>query len=179
MVRINRLVFMYLPKISSEKVVELAYQLFDVARSGEMIEQMTAEYPLQFLFNSGKMLEAFENRLEGLASGDTFDFELEVEEAYGAYNDTKLKQIFKEELLANLNYPLERMEVGDRVQLKVNGQQFAGTLKLVIDKYLVLDQNHFLAGKNLRFKGTVLFVRKASLDELIQKRFIPSDGIRF
>lgn len=170
---------MELPKVSSDKVVELAYQLFDLSRNNELIEQMTAEYPLQFLFNSGKMLSSFETQLEGLMSGDTFDFELEAEEAYGAYDDTKLKQIFKDELTLNLNYPIDRMMVGDRVQMEVDGQKYTGTLKLVTDKYFVVDQNHFLAGKRLRFEGTILFVRKASLDELLQKRFIPSDGLRF
>jgi FKBP-type peptidyl-prolyl cis-trans isomerase SlyD len=170
---------MELPKISSDKVVELAYQLFDLSRNNEMIERMTAEYPLQFLFNSGKMLSSFETQLEGLMSGDTFDFDLEVEEAYGAYDDTKLKQVFKDELTLNPNYPIERMRVGDRVQLEVGGQRHAGILKLVTEKYLVVDQNHFLAGKRLRFRGTILFVRKASIEELLQKRFIPSDGIRF
>jgi FKBP-type peptidyl-prolyl cis-trans isomerase 2 len=46
--------------IGSGKVVELSYQLFDESYNYQMIEQMTAEYPLQFLFGSGKMLPAFE-----------------------------------------------------------------------------------------------------------------------
>lgn len=165
--------------IGSGKVVELSYQLFDESHNHQMIEQMTAEYPLQFLFGSGKMLPAFEFELEGLPAGAVFDFELAASRAYGAYQDDKLKQIFADELAENENYPFDLMQVGDRLQLLLDNEKYTGIVSLKTDRYFILDQNHFLAGKSLRFRGTVLFVRQAREQELIEGRYIPSDGLRF
>ena len=57
--------------------------------------------------------------------------------------------------------------------LKMN----AGTFGIEAEQ-IEVDFNHAMVDKNLHFKGAVLAIREASLEELIQKHYIQEDGVR-
>ena len=46
--------------IESQQVVTLTYELRESNAQGTLLERMDANYPLIFLFDSGKMLKSFE-----------------------------------------------------------------------------------------------------------------------
>lgn len=83
-------------KISENKYVTLSYDLnVGEGEERELMEQATAEKPLEFIFGTNSMLEAFEKQIEGLGQGDTFSFQLTPEEAYGDYDESKIIELPK------------------------------------------------------------------------------------
>src|SRR5690554_4954412 len=83
-------------QISDNKYVTVTYDLnVGEGEERELMERATAQQPLEFIFGTNSMLEAFENQLRGLSQGDKFSFRLTPEEAYGDYDDTKVLELPK------------------------------------------------------------------------------------
>jgi FKBP-type peptidyl-prolyl cis-trans isomerase SlyD len=108
------------------------------------------------------MLPKFEENLNALSAGDTYDFHLAAEDAYGVYD---------EEAVANL--PLEMFKdvdmpgIGNVIPLQDNqGNRFQGQVVSIAEDAVVVDLNHPMAGQELHFKGNILEVRPATADEL-------------
>ena len=64
-------------KISENKYISLSYDL-NVGEGDdiELMEQATAEQPMEFIFGTNMMLDAFEKQIEGLEQGEEFTFQL-------------------------------------------------------------------------------------------------------
>ena len=58
--------------------VALSYEL---TVNGELVEKVTAESPLQFVYGAGFLLPKFEAHLTGLSKGDEFAFHLDTDDA--------------------------------------------------------------------------------------------------
>ena len=58
-------------------VVSIVYELRTGSKEGEVVESLTSENPLTFLFGTGGLLPKFEENLSGLTSGDSFEFLLQ------------------------------------------------------------------------------------------------------
>ena len=68
-------------KITANKSVSAEYELYvDGETEGELelMERATAEQPLSFIYGVGMMLPKFEENIFGLATGDKFDFTIEM-----------------------------------------------------------------------------------------------------
>ena len=160
-------------KIQPESVVSLTYDLFVNQEDGSeaLVESTTPERPLVFLYGAGQMLPKFEENLSTLAAGDTYEFRLTAEEAYGAYD---------EEAVAGL--PLEMFngqlpEVGNVLPLQDNhGNHFQGQVVSITEDSVLVDLNHPMAGQALHFKGSILEVRPATADELAHGHAHGPDG---
>ena len=76
-------------KITAQTVVDTEYELYVDGENGELelMEKATPEQPLNFIYGVGMMLPKFEENLANLQEGDTFDFTLKPDEAYGEYDD--------------------------------------------------------------------------------------------
>lgn len=154
-------------KIAKDAMVALQYELYG-ADNGDLIEKTKDEDPLVFLFGQGMMLEAFEAQLLGLQDGDTFDFKLKPEEAYGEFNEQAVQDldinIFKgEDGTVDTNIIKE----GNVVPLMTqDGQRLQAVVMAVTEDKVKMDFNHPLAGETLHFKGTVEEVREATEAEL-------------
>ncbi|MBW6451383.1 MAG: peptidylprolyl isomerase [DPANN group archaeon] len=104
--------------------------------------------PLEFEAGAGQVIPGFDNAVIGMAKGDEKEVTLEVEDAYGEYNDKLVKDIPKEQL------PQDQ-EVKPEMMLMVglpNGQQIPAKITEVGDKTVKIDLNHPLAGQVLKFK---------------------------
>ena len=71
-------------RISDNKYITLSYDL-NVGEGDnlELMEQATEEQPMEFIFGTNMMLDAFEREIEGLEQGAEFNFQLTPEDAYG------------------------------------------------------------------------------------------------
>ena len=72
---------------AENKYITVAYKLY-VPMSGndhELVEEATPEHPFQIISGMGLALDAFEAQIVPLAKGDTFDFTLSIDEAYGPF----------------------------------------------------------------------------------------------
>lgn len=159
----------YKMEIGRNKFVTLTYELRTNGVEGEVIEKTEAATPLGFVFGAGKMLEMFENKLEGLAKGSAFDFELKATEAYGEVNPNAIVEIPKNIFEVEGKIDDELLTVGNHVPMQdAHGNRLNGLVLEVADEKVKMDFNHPLAGDNLFFKGEVLEVREATEDELME-----------
>ena len=155
-------------KISDNKYVSLAYDLnVGEGSDRELMEQATAERPMEFIFGANMMLEAFENQIKGLGQGDVFSFQLSPEEAYGDYDETKLVELPKNIFVINGKIDDEVLFEGNTVpMMDSSGNRLVGSVVSIGDDVVTMDFNHPLAGERMYFDGRVVGVREASAEEI-------------
>ncbi|MDR1743125.1 MAG: peptidylprolyl isomerase [Dysgonamonadaceae bacterium] len=155
-------------KISPNKYVSLAYDL-SVGEEGdlELMEQATTEKPLEFIFGTNCMLEAFENNIEGLAEGDKFSFVLTPDQAYGDYDDSKIIDLAKNIFEIDGKIDEAMLFEGNTLpMMDASGNRLMGSIVSISDNTVSMDFNHPLAGEVLHFTGSVVGVREASAEEI-------------
>jgi FKBP-type peptidyl-prolyl cis-trans isomerase SlyD len=159
-------------KISANKLVAASYDLYVGGEEGteqELMEKATIERPLSFIFGTGMMLEAFEDKLAGLKVGDAFDFTLPFDDAYGDYADEQV-----------VDLPRSIFEIDGKIDEEVifenntvpmmdqDGNRLNGTVVKIEEETIKIDFNHPLAGEDLHFIGKVLEVREPTEEEVKQ-----------
>jgi len=166
--------------IEDHKIVTLTYEVRDGGPQGTLLERMDVNYPFIFMFGVGKMLPAWERRIFGLKPGMGFSFQLAPEDAYGVPDKKHILEM-PVRLFQNEREQLEPdlLVEGQFVTLTdANGKAVNAKILRWNEETVTLDANHALAGKSLFFAGAILNIREATVDELVQKRFIDSDGVR-
>lgn len=161
--------------IKNEKVVKATYELYiagEQAGTEELYEQATERRPLIYCHGEGMMLPKFEAEMAGKEAGDTFDFVISKEDAYGDYDERGLKTLPKEMFYnGDGEFDDERVVEGNVIpMLTQEGQTVHAFVTEVTDKTVQIDLNHPLAGEYLHFVGRILEVRDATPEELEQIR---------
>ena len=148
---------------------KIQYRLYTV-KNGEstLQEETTAENPFTFVSGFGATIPQFEAEIEKLAKGDSFDFTLKAEDAYGPHVDERVIKLpmpddpSQFDLSEGAMVPLQN-EDGTRFMAHVVGKE-----QMEGQTMVVLDLNHPLAGCDLNFKGTVEECREATNEEISQ-----------
>jgi FKBP-type peptidyl-prolyl cis-trans isomerase SlyD len=158
-------------KITANKAVSAEYELYvDGELEGgeqELMEKATTQQPLSFIYGVGMMLPKFEEHLFGLQAGDTFDFTISNEDAYGPYDDDSVLDLDRSVFEIDGKLDEEMVHEGNVVPLMDNeGNRVNAQVVTITDTHVTVDLNHPLAGENLHFKGSVLEVREATEKEL-------------
>ena len=156
-------------EIKPGKFVEVTYDLYVGEDDGnkELMESATAAEPLKFIFGLGQMLESFEEKLNGLKSGDKFDFTIPADKAYGQYDDEHVLELPKDMFEVDGKFDNEMIYPGNVVpMMDSNGNRLNGSVVEVKDDVVVMDFNHPLAGEDLHFVGEVKLVREPTPEEL-------------
>ena len=155
-------------KISRNMFVTVSYVLRLKGFEGEIIEETPEEKPLEFIFGTGRMLQMFEEKLEGLKSGDDFSFKLTAEEAYGEVNPDAKVEIPKNIFEVDGKIDEELIKVGNMIPMQdAQGNRLNGIVLDANDENITMDFNHPLAGDDLYFAGKVKEVREASESEMM------------
>jgi len=161
-------------KIEPQHVVSLTYDLYVNNDKGteDLVESTTLEQPLTFLFGAGQMLPKFEENLDGLSTGDTYDFRLSAEDAYGEHDEEAVANLPKE-MFEGQDLP----EIGGILPLQDNqGNHFQGQVVSITEDSVLVDLNHPMAGQALHFKGNIINVRPATPEELSHGHAHGPDG---
>ena len=150
--------------IEKNQVVSITYEL---TVDGEIMETVTSENPLTFLFGSGNLLPKFESHLDGLVINDKFEFKLSSEDAYGPHSEEAVVSVPMKAFEVDGKVDEGLLQVGNTIpMLDSSGRRMNG---IVMERSLdsvKMDFNHPLAGNDLNFKGTVVDIREASEDEI-------------
>lgn len=164
-------------KITTNKFVSLSYDLnVGEGEERELMERATSETPLEFIYGTGSMLEAFEKNIDGLKEGDDFSFTLQPADAYGEYNEEHVVDLPREMFEQDGKLNEEVIFEGNMVpMMDANGNRLNGSVVAVKDDVVSMDFNHPLAGDILNFSGKVLAVREATAEELTAL-FAPQSG---
>jgi FKBP-type peptidyl-prolyl cis-trans isomerase SlyD len=152
-------------------VVSVNYRLTvseDNFLTEDLVEETEAQKPFVFIYGSGGLLEEFEQNLQGLKSGDDFDFIIKSQNGYGESTDDNVAKIPMEAFVAEgEELDTETVSVGNFIPMTDSeGNHLQGLVVVIADDHIVMDFNHPLAGKDLHFQGTIANVRAASAEEL-------------
>lgn len=151
------------------KYVSVAYELYTDNEKGihELVEKAPAEHPFQFISGMGVTLDAFEEKLLALAEGDTFNFVLKQDEAYGPYEEDHVIELPKDTFVINGKFDKDMVYPGAVLpMMNADGNRLQGIVLDVKDNVVEMDFNHPLAGKDLHFKGHVVTHRDATDEEI-------------
>ncbi len=109
------------------KVVSFSYELKLKNTEGESIQQVNKSKPLRVLIGRGNLLEHFEKKIEGLTSGDNFEFILKSEESYGAYNEKAIAEFENSVFLEEAEMDEKLLVEGDYIPMETeDGLPFNG-----------------------------------------------------
>ncbi len=166
-------------EIQKNTVVTLSYHVRKDGENGAVVDFSGQDYPLRFLIGAGKMLLYFEEHLIGKTNKENFAFLLPVDFAYGKKDEALIKEIPIEQFLEKEGYTKETLQKGEFIRYENKSEVQSGKIIDKSKRFITVDFNHPLAGKDLYFKGQIISVRKASFEEIERQHHIEPDGIRF
>lgn len=135
--------------IENGKQVAIEYSVF--LDDNTKIDSNVGKDPLIFLFGAHQILPALEEALRGLDVGDNREITLPPKDAYGDVNPDAYKRIEAQLIPEDLRF--------EGALLVVSDEQF-GEMLIRVESLegdqIILDFNHPLAGKTLKFDVTVI-----------------------
>ncbi len=148
-------------KVVKDSVVSLRYELTDV-NAGDLLEK--ADDPISYVHGGyDGIFPAVEEILHGKNVGDTFSVTMEPDEAFGEYEHDLVRaeprHMFPQEVAVGMQF--EGGADGDEDE-----DFLLYTVTEVTADEVTVDGNHPLAGKTIRFDGTITGVRAATQEEL-------------
>jgi FKBP-type peptidyl-prolyl cis-trans isomerase SlyD len=154
-------------KVGKNKVVTLTYELtLPKKEDNPVVDRADNEKPFSFVFGAGVALESFEANIEGLTPGDSFEFEIPSENAYGEYNEDAIVNLPKNIFQVEGEVREDLLEPGRVLPMKdQEGNHYEGQVMEVQEEEVVMNFNHPLAGQDLKFKGKIENIREASAEE--------------
>ncbi|MCB1081184.1 MAG: FKBP-type peptidyl-prolyl cis-trans isomerase [Chlamydiia bacterium] len=135
--------------IENGKQVAIEYSVF--LDDNTKIDSNVGKDPLIFLFGAHQILPALEEALRGLDVGDNREITLPPKDAYGDVNPGAYKRVEAKLIPEDLRF--------EGALLVVSDEQF-GEMLIRVESLegdqIILDFNHPLAGKTLKFDVTVI-----------------------
>jgi len=150
--------------------ISVAYELYVKDEQGEvMVEETQKEHPFEFITGMGIAQPNFENMVEALATGETFDKTFTAAEAFGEYMEERVREIEREAFSINGHFDHEHIYPDAIIQMQdPEGHVFLARVMEVGDEKVKVDFNHPLAGKALRYHGEIVEKHEASNEEMQQ-----------
>ncbi len=156
-------------KIQPGKYVELGYDLYEVTPAGEnLVHQTDAQDPEKIIFGvTPGMIRPLEKAIEGLEAGGEFDVTVKAAEAFGPHDPDQVARLEKNVFAVDGKFDAEMVKKGAVLPMMTSdGYRINGLVVDVTDDEVEMDFNHPLAGKDVRFKGSIITVRDATPEEL-------------
>ena len=118
--------------------------------SGEIIDEVPENKPITLALGSGRILQAVEASMLGMAPGESKTVCIEPEDAFGSY-DPALKQDIPREVFAGRIEPKPGMLLSLAVGGEDGKQQVPATVLAADRQSVTVDYNHPLAGKKITY----------------------------
>lgn len=136
--------------IVAGSLVTLRYRLSCEGR--ELVSTMDSK-PSTFQLGTGELAPPLEDCLIGMATPGQGCFDL-APTAFGAHNESLVRRLARSEFPADT-----KLEVGEAVTMAIKpGQQASGLIRAITADAVLVDLNHPLAGKSVRFEVDVIGV---------------------
>ena len=152
---------------STNKFIRAEYKLYDVTDSkAELLEETKPNRPFEFISGMGIAIDEFERQLSDIKEGESFDFVLEPEQAYGEHVAARVFDVDKATFFRNGKFDSEFIYEGAIVPLQNGEESFYGQIVAIGDKTVRVDLNHPYAGRRLNFKGRIVSTHEATAEEM-------------
>jgi FKBP-type peptidyl-prolyl cis-trans isomerase 2 len=115
--------------------------------TGDQFDSSAGREPLEFTVGAGQMIKGFDAAIPGMKVGDKKTINIPAVEAYGERSADAMIEFPKENIPPDM-----KLEPG--MQLTLSNQHGQPVPVIVVElkeEVIVLDANHFLAGKDLVF----------------------------
>jgi len=150
------------PAVGPDTVVTLSYTLFD--EQGEAVDGVPATDPLVYVHGYMQILPGLEKALTGLHAGDKKEITVEAADAFGEHDQAGILEVDREDFPDS-----SEVSVGDEfVAQGPDGEPLAMRVLEVRAESFLVDTNHPLAGKRVRFAVEVASVRAAEEAEIAE-----------
>lgn len=137
-------------RVAAGSLVTLRYRLS--CEGQELVSTMDSK-PSTFQLGTGELAPPLEDCLIGMETPGQRSFDL-APTAFGAHNEQLVRKLARSEFP-----PDARLEVGEAVTMAIQpGQQASGLIRAVAADSVLVDLNHPLAGKTVRFEVDVIGV---------------------
>lgn len=154
-------------KIDKNTAVTLQFKVADL--QGKLIED--GKEPSVYLHGGyGNTLPKIEAALDGQEAGYQLSLELQPEDAFGVRDDSLLRSLPKKQFPPGVKVGGQLEGHGD------DGQMMVFNVMKIKGDTVLLDGNHPLAGKALRFQIKVISVRAASEEEIAHQHVHGAHG---
>jgi peptidylprolyl isomerase len=115
--------------------------------NGEQFDSSAGREPLSFTVGAGQMIKGFDAAIPGMKVGDKKVINIPAAEGYGEVDPTAIIQFPKSNVPADM-----KLEPGMQLNLSdPQGHPVPVVVVEVKEDIIILDANHFLAGKELVF----------------------------
>ena len=153
--------------ISKNKVVTLNYILSENDIDGSIIENTYDSKAIEFIYGKDNMMPSFEKNIANLEEGGSFSFNVNSGDAYGEVNTQAIIDLDINMFKVNDQVDYDLLKVGNTVPMQDSkGNRMPGIVLEVKEEKVKFDFNHPLAGKDLFFKGEIIGIREATLEEI-------------
>ncbi|MDD6055607.1 MAG: peptidylprolyl isomerase [Helicobacter sp.] len=146
--------------IENNKVVSIEYQVCENG-SEEIIDSNIGGKPLEFIMGNGEIIKGLEEAVAEMSVGDKGEVIVAPVDAYGEYHAEYVQEVPRDQFVGiELERGMTLFGQGE------NGESVQVIVKDFNDEVVIVDYNHPLAGKELKFLVTILSIRDASDKEL-------------
>jgi FKBP-type peptidyl-prolyl cis-trans isomerase SlyD len=138
--------------IKNGSVVSFEYTISD--ENGKFIESSRGKEPVTYTHGQQQIIPGLEKKLSGMEINEEKNVRLPPEEAFGAVDPNGFQEVPKD------NIPAEDLKVGTTVQVRgQRGEDLDLLVHEIKEETVILDLNHPLAGKTLKFGVKVLDIQ--------------------
>ncbi len=137
--------------VAANSLVTLHYRI--TLPNGQPLISTFEAGPATLQLGAGEMLPGMEQLLVGLAAGSRHVFELEPENAFGPHRAELMERVKREHM------PDEEIEAMSIMEFTApDGSRYSGLVREIDAQSALIDFNHPLAGKAIRFEVEVIGV---------------------
>ena len=158
----------------SENMVASVHYKGTLPENGEVFDSSEGREPLTFLVGHKQMIPGFEEEIMGANVGETREFTLSSDRAYGDRDNDAVMEIPREQF-AQLEQEAT-LETGMQLVAQMPHGPSPFTITSLTDDTVTADFNHALAGQSLTFSVEIVELRTASEEELAHGHVHGPDG---
>lgn len=136
--------------VQPDSLLTLHYRIS--LENGQALISTFESQPATMQLGHGDIAPALERCLAGITVGEHHTFLLEPENAFGVHREDLIEKVRLEDFPADTEVaPMVIMEF-----TAPDGTRYPGLIREVLDTHAVIDFNHPLAGKSIRFEVEVI-----------------------
>jgi FKBP-type peptidyl-prolyl cis-trans isomerase SlyD len=159
--------------VSGNMVASVHYK-GTLPENGEVFDSSEGREPLTFLVGHKQMIPGFEEEIMGAKVGETREFTLSSDRAYGDRDNDAVMEIPREQFTQ-----LEQeatLETGMQLVAQMPHGPSPFTITSLTEETVTADFNHALAGQSLTFSVEIVELREATEEELAHGHVHGPDG---
>ncbi len=147
-----------------ENMVASVHYKGTLPENGEVFDSSEGRDPLTFIVGHKQMIPGFEEEIMGAKKGETREFTLTPDRAYGNRDNDAVMEIPREQF-AQLEQQAS-LEAGMQLVAQMPHGPAPFTITALTDEMVTADFNHALVGQSLTFSVEIVELRPVTEEEL-------------